>query len=115
MTTGLAGGVRGGVMFEDRTRTLLILPQGVLDDVRVLVGKATTTLKLSVSVQVVLRALVEEGLKREGDRSLLANIEGQAQAVRHIRSLGGRKRREDSRSGSAPKMGGNAIRRRRET
>jgi hypothetical protein len=87
-------------MFEDRTRTLLILPQGVLDDVRVLAGKATTALKLSVSVQVVLRALLEEGLKRDGDRSLLANIEAQAQAVHRIRSLGGRARRRDSRSGN---------------
>jgi hypothetical protein len=81
-------------MFEDRTRTLLVLPQGVLDDVRVLAGKATTTLKLSVSVQIVLRALVEEGLKRDGHRRLLANIESQAQAVRRIRSLGGRGRRQ---------------------
>jgi hypothetical protein len=93
-----AGG-RGGAMLEDRTRTLLILPQSVLDDVRVLAGKATTTLKLSVSVQIVLRALVEEGLKRDGDRGLLANIEGQAQAVRRIRSMGGRGRRQDPRSG----------------
>jgi len=77
-------------MFDGRTRTLLILPQGVLDDVRVLAGKATTTLKLSVSVQIVLRALVEEGLKRDGDRRLLSNIESQAQAVRRIRSRGGR-------------------------
>ena len=79
-------------MFDGRTRTLLILPQGVLDDVRVLAGKATTTLKLSVSVQIVLRALVEEGLKRDGDRRLLSNIESQAQAVRRIRSRGGRGR-----------------------
>ena len=68
-----------GAIFDGRTRTLLILPEGILDDVRVLAGKATTTLKLSVSVQIVLRALVEEGLKRDGDRSLLANIESQAQ------------------------------------
>ena len=75
-------------MFDGKTRTLLILPESVLDDVRVLAGKATTTLKLSVSVQIVLRALVEEGLKRDGDRRLLSNIESQAQAVRRIRSRG---------------------------
>ena len=99
-------------MLEDRTRTLLILPQSVLDDVRVLAGKATTTLKLSVSVQIVLRALVEEGLKRDGDRSLLANIEGQAQAVRRIRSMGGRGRRQDPRSGRRRNVDGSGAWRR---
>ena len=77
-------------MFENKTRVSLILPQDVLDQARVLGGKATTTLKLPVSLQIVLRALVEEGLKRDGDRNLLANVERQAQAVRRIRSLAGR-------------------------
>ncbi len=77
-------------MFENKTRVLLILPQDVLDRARVLAGKATTTLKLPVSLQIVLRALIEEGLKRDGDRTLLANVEGQAQAVRRIRSRAGR-------------------------
>jgi len=77
-------------MFENKTRVLLILPQDVLDRARVLAGKATTTLKLPVSLQIVLRALIEEGLKRDGDRNLRANVEGQAQAVRRIRSLAGR-------------------------
>lgn len=45
------------------------------------------TLKLMVSLQIVLRALIEEGLKRGGDRNLLANIAAQANAVRRIRSL----------------------------
>jgi hypothetical protein len=99
-------------MFEDRTRTLLILPQRVLDDVRVLAGKATTTLKLSVSVQIVLRALVEQGLKRDGDRSLLANIEGQAQAVRRIRSMGGRGRRQGPPSGHGRAVDGSGTWRR---
>ena len=77
-------------MFENESRVLLILPQDVLDRARVLVGKATTIFKLPVSLQIVLRALIEEGLKRDGDGNLLANIEGQAQAVRRIRSLAGR-------------------------
>ncbi len=74
-------------MFANRSRVLLVLPQDIVDRARVLAGKATTTLKLPVSLQIVLRALIEEGLKRDGDRSLLANVEGQAQAVRHIRRV----------------------------
>lgn len=74
-------------MFEQETRVLLILPQDVLDQARVLAGKATTALKLAVSLQIVLRALIEEGLKRDGDGNLLANVEAQAQAVRRIRRL----------------------------
>ena len=77
-------------MFENKTRVLLILPQDVLDRARVLAGKATTMLKLPVSLQIVLRALIEEGLKRDGDQNLLAYVEGQAHAVRRIRSLAGR-------------------------
>ncbi|HXJ82986.1 MAG TPA: hypothetical protein VMS64_30400 [Candidatus Methylomirabilis sp.] len=74
-------------MFPNKARVLLVLPQDVLDRARVMAGKATTTLKLPVSVQIVLRALLEEGLKRGSDRALLANVESQAQAVRRIRSL----------------------------
>jgi hypothetical protein len=74
------------MMFQHRAKVLLILPQEVVDQARVLVGKTTTMLKIPVSLQIVLRALIEEGLKRDGDRGLLANIEGQAQAVRRIRS-----------------------------
>lgn len=77
-------------MFENKTKVLLILPQDDLDRARVLAGKATTALKLPVSLQIVLRALIEEGLKREGDQTLLANVESQAWAVRRIRSLAGR-------------------------
>src|SRR5512146_190942 len=72
-------------MFESKSRVLLILPQEVLDRVRVLTGKATTALKLPVSLQIVLRALILEGLKRVGDHHLLANIEAQAQVIRRIR------------------------------
>ena len=77
-------------MFANKTRVLLTLPQDVLDRVRVMAGKATTALKLPVSVQIVLRALLEEGLKRDRDRILLANIESQARAVRRIRGLAAR-------------------------
>ena len=41
-------------------------------------GKTTASLKLPVSLQIVLRALIEEGLKRENNTALLANIESQA-------------------------------------
>jgi hypothetical protein len=50
-------------------------------------GKATITLKLPVSLQIVLRALIEKGLRRESNRTLLVNVECQAHAVRRIRSL----------------------------
>ena len=74
-------------MFANKTRVLLILSQDVLDQARVVAGRATTMLKLSVSLQIVLRALIEEGLKRGNDRALLANIERQAHAVRQIRKV----------------------------
>jgi hypothetical protein len=86
-------------MFASKAQVLLVLPQDVLDRVRVMAGKATTTLKLPVSVQIVLRALIAEGLKRHGDQKVLANIEEQAQAVRRIRSLASPRKR-------APKQGG---------
>lgn len=74
-------------MLSNRTRVLLILPQDVLDRARVLAGKATTTFKLPVSLQIVLRALIEEGLRRNGNPALIANIEGQAKAVRRLRTV----------------------------
>lgn len=77
-------------MADHMTRVLLILPQSVLDRARVLAGSATSTLKLPVSLQIVLRVLIERGLKRDGDRQLLASIEHQARAVRRIRSLAGK-------------------------
>ena len=49
-------------------------------------GKATTTLKLPVSLQIVLRALIEEGLKQDNDRALWANVARQALTVRRIRT-----------------------------
>lgn len=77
-------------MFEDKTRVLLVVPQQVLDRARVFAGEVTTRLKRPVSLQMVLRALIDEGLKRDGDRAVLANVEGQVQAVRRIRSRAGR-------------------------
>ena len=74
------------MMFENKSRVLLVISQDVLDRARVLAGRATIALKLPVSLQIVLRALIEEGLKRAGDRVLLANVEGQAKAIRQIRS-----------------------------
>lgn len=71
-------------MFANETRVLLILPQDVVDRARELAGRATTALKLPVSLQIVLRALIEEGLRRE-DRAVLANVEAQAHTVRQIR------------------------------
>lgn len=73
-------------MFEDKTRVLLVLPQEVLDRARVFAGSATTRFKRPVSLQMVLRALIDEGLKRNGDRAILANVEAQIQAILRIRS-----------------------------
>ena len=93
-------------MLENRTRVLLSLSQDVLDRARVVAGKATITFKLPVSLQIVLRALIE-GLKRDGHPAFLANVEGQAKAVRHTRSMAGRARAEGAeatevRNGSSP-------------
>jgi len=74
-------------MFSNKGKVLLILSQDVLDRARVLAGKATITLKLPVSLQVVLRALINVGLKRRNHPALLASVEGQAKAARHKRSL----------------------------
>ncbi len=85
-------------MLENKTTVLLILSQDVLDQARVVAGKATITLKLPVSLQIVLRALIEEGLKRDGHATFLANVESQARAVRYQRSMTRRKRVEEDRT-----------------
>jgi hypothetical protein len=72
-------------MFTNTTRVLLILPRDLLDRARVLAGQATATFKLPVSLQIVLRALIGEGLKRAADPALLTNVERQAKEVRHLR------------------------------
>jgi hypothetical protein len=83
-------------MIGNKSRVLLILPQQVLDRARAYAGRTTSTLKLAVSLQIVLRALIEEGLKWEDNPALLSNIDAQARAVRHIR---GAARRAGRRSG----------------
>src|SRR3989475_10997252 len=67
-------------MLTNKTKVLLLLPQDVLDRARVLAGEATAALKLPVSLQIVLRALIEGGVEQEDRPVLLANIEGQAKA-----------------------------------
>ena len=73
-------------MLENKTRLLLILSQDALDQARVIAGRATTALKLPVSLQIVLRALIWVGLKRDSHSALFSNIESQARAVREKRS-----------------------------
>src|SRR5438128_11081150 len=74
------------LILENKTRLLLILSQDVLGQARVIAGKATTALKLPVSLQIVLRALIWVGLKRESHPALLVNIESQVRAGRQQRS-----------------------------
>jgi hypothetical protein len=73
-------------MFENETRVLVILPQELVDRARAFSGKATTSTKLPVSLQIVLRALIEEGLKRPDNGALLTNVARQAKTVRRIRT-----------------------------
>ena len=68
-----------------RVKVLLALPRDVLDRARGLAGNATAALKLTVSVQIVLRGLIEEALKRTDAPALRDNFERQARAVRDIR------------------------------
>lgn len=72
-------------MFDSEARVLVILPRDLLDRARALAGRATTSLRLSVSLQIVLRALIEEGLKDSKNPDLLANMNRQAETVRRIR------------------------------
>lgn len=74
-------------MTDSNARVLLVLSQDNLDRARSLAGKMTAASKLPVSLQVVLRALIEEGLRREDHPGLLSNIERQALAVRERRRM----------------------------
>jgi hypothetical protein len=78
------------------TTVLLVLSWDVLDRARVLAGRATMTLKLPVSLQIVLRAVIEEGLKRATAPALLANVERQAKAMRQSRSVARQRARADT-------------------
>jgi hypothetical protein len=73
-------------MFGDETRILIILSRRLVDRARGLAGRATVSMKVPVSLQIVLRALIGEGLKQPNDSALLANIRRQADTVRQIRS-----------------------------
>ena len=77
----------GSLMLTNRPTVLLVLTRDVLDPARALAGKETTALKLPVSLQIVLTALIEVGLKRDNHPALLAHVESQAKAVRHQRSV----------------------------
>ena len=74
-------------MLDDKMKVLLVLSRETLDRARVLAGHATIALKLPVSLQIVLRALIEVGFTGENRAALLASVEGQTKAVRHQRSL----------------------------
>ena len=103
-------------MFMNKTKVLLLLPQDVLDRARVLAGKATAALKLPVSLQIVLRALIEVGLKQEDRPALFASIEDQAKAVRLQRSVARRDGAEGRlilRSGTLRGLSSRGIQRRR--
>jgi hypothetical protein len=88
-------------------KVLLSLSQAAMDRARVLAGRATITLKLPVSLQIVLRALIEEGLKRGDTAVLFENFERQARMVRDIR----RAARERMRSDGGPERPGTGTRR----
>ena len=72
-------------MFPSETRVLVILPRDLVDRARALAGRATAAMRLPVSLQIVLRALIEEGLRRPTDPGLLTNVSRQAETVRRIR------------------------------
>ena len=97
-------------MLEAKARLLLILSQDVLDRARVLAGRATTVLKLPVSLQIVLRALIGVGLRRENQPALQASIEEQTRALRDKRSGA---RRADVAPGERSLRSGTLARRRR--
>lgn len=98
----------------DKTKVLLVLPSDVLDRARVLAGRATTELRLPVSLQIVLRALIEEGLKQSNAPVLLANFERQAIAVRDIRrAVHARTRATTGAAAARPPSHRRAVARRR--
>jgi hypothetical protein len=97
-------------MLENTTRVLLILSQELLDEARILAGKTTIALKLPVSLQIVLRALLEVGLRRENHAVLVASVESQAKAVHQRRRSGGRPGSGGTRPAMRPKPNGHGAR-----
>lgn len=95
---------------NEKVKVLLILPSAILDRSRALAGKATATLKLPVSLQIVLRGLIEEGLKQGNAPALLQNFDRQAWAVRDIRRAA-RERARGPRTGSVAAAPARAVRR----
>ena len=89
-------------MFQNEARVLVILPRDLVDRARVLAGRAMTSMRLPVSLQIVLRALIEEGLRRPTDPGLLANVSRQAETGRRIRREA-RHRPAGAAPGSAPR------------
>jgi hypothetical protein len=88
----------GHGMFPSERRVLIILPGNLVDRARTLAGRATMSMRLPVSLQIVLRALIEEGLRRRSDPGLVANVRRQAETVRRIR----REARRPTRSARGP-------------
>ena len=72
-------------MFPSETRVLVIVPRDLVDRARALAGRATTSMRLPVSLQIVIRGLIEEGLRHPRNPRLLANVRRQAETVRRIR------------------------------
>jgi hypothetical protein len=100
-------------MFADETRVLMILPRNLVDRARGLAGRATMSMKAPVSLQIVFRALIEEGLRRPTDPALLANISRQAETIRRIRSESRRRPEAPAAPGSrAPRARPTSGRRR---
>jgi hypothetical protein len=89
-------------MFDQETRVLMVLPSDLVDRARGLAGRATMYMKLPVSLQIVFRALIDEGLKRPTEPALLANVARQAETVRRIRSEA---RRRPMAPSAAPSRG----------
>ena len=88
-------------MFQSETRVLVILPRNLGDRARALAGRETTSTRLPVSLQIVLRALIGEGLRRPTDPRLLANVHRQAETVRRIRREARRRPPGDARGPAA--------------
>ena len=96
-------------MFESEARVLVILPRELLDRARALAGRATTSMRLPVSLQIVLRALIEEGLKQPKDPELLANMNRQAETVRRIRREARQPMAAKAARGPAPRSRGRST------